>query len=97
MSNCKSYSFLGSRPKNVERRNHFQVEVRAKKCRHQAENIFVMSRLFWDQDHVGNHFQVFKKVVDIKQKIFFDISRLFWDQDHVERSFKFLKKVRAKS
>ena len=28
----------------------------------QAENIFVMSRLFWDQDHVGNHFQVLKKL-----------------------------------
>ena len=40
--------------------NHFQVEVRA--TRHQAENIFVMSRLFWDQDHVGNHFQVLKKL-----------------------------------
>ena len=50
-----------------------------------------MSRLFWDQDHVGEPFSSFKKVknVDIKQKNIFDISRLFWDQDHVERSFKF--------
>ena len=55
MSNC--YSGIKTK-KNVG--NHFQVEVRA--TRHQAENIFVMSRLFWDQAHVGNHFQVLKKL-----------------------------------